>query len=160
MLMPLCLWLGTFVGIFAGVSYYLDLQLREAMGAGYTSFNLIREAPEALFDLVVFTHLIGYWYLWTAGIVPVMVGRAFRKFPPSTQELLQNRRRFFMVIPSIIVLASFVTPIFDNHFTQDPDFEGHAPGQSLPLLHRSQFGGDLLSRALLDREVRRYVDQP
>ncbi len=122
MLMPLCFWLGTFVALFAGVCWKLDQHLSEHLGAGYTSFNLLREAPEALFDVVIYTHLVGYWYLWTAGIVPIMVGRGFRKLPPSTQELLHLRRRFFMVVPSIIVLISLVTPIFDNHFTTDNDF--------------------------------------
>lgn len=122
LLAPAAVWMLAFFGLFMGVCYKLDQHLVSTIGERYTNYKLIVDAPDALYDIALYTHFIGYLYLWVAGVVPVFVGWIYRKLPPSTQELLQKRRRLFMVIPSVVMLVALATPWFNNHFTQDPDF--------------------------------------
>lgn len=114
--------IALFYGAFFGVSHHITKRLEETVGVGFDTMQLMRDAPEAIGGLLWMTHLLGYFFLWTAGFVPVWVAKVFRKLPPSTQELLQGRRRFFMLLPSIFAGVGVVTPLLTNKLTGDPDF--------------------------------------
>lgn len=122
LLFPAAASLLVFYGAFYGLSAYIIGYLEEVVGKSFHTMELLRYTPEAVSEVVIWTHLLGYFFLWTAGFVPVWVGKVFKKFPPSTQELLQNRRRLFMILPSIFAGIGVVTPLLSNKLTGDPDF--------------------------------------
>ena len=122
MLMPALASIALFFTAFYGVSFYIVDFLEQSVGRYFHTMQLTRDAPEALSQVIFLTHLLGYFFLFTAGFVPYQVARVFRKFPPSTQELLQNRRRLFMLLPSAIIGIGVATPLLTNQLTYDPDF--------------------------------------
>ncbi|MFA5506407.1 MAG: hypothetical protein WC314_00455 [Vulcanimicrobiota bacterium] len=122
MLMPALVSIAIFFGAFYGVSYYIVSHLQANVGRYFATMQLTRDAPEALSDVLFLTHLLGYFFLFTAGIVPVLVAKVFRRFPPSAQELLQNRRRLFMLLPSAVIGLGIISPLLSNELTGDPDF--------------------------------------
>lgn len=122
LLAPALASLAIFYIAFYGVSHHVINTLEETVGRNYHTMQLMRDAPEALSPMLIYTQLLAYFFLWTAGFVPIWVGKVFKKFPPSTQELLQGRRRFFMLLPSIVAGIGVVTPLLSNKLTIDPDF--------------------------------------
>lgn len=104
------------------ISIHITQTLEHSVGKGFQTMNLMRDAPEAVSGLLIYTQFLGYFFLWTAGFVPIWVAKVFRKFPPSTQELLQGKRRLFMLLPSIIMGIGIVTPLLSNKLTGDTDF--------------------------------------
>lgn len=122
LLLPSLVWLTLFIGIFHGASTYMDVKLTELIGRGYPTLKLIQDAPDAYSQVVSFSHLVGYLYLWVAGIVPVMVAWLYRRFPPSTQELLEKKRLKLMLLPSAVVGLGLFTPLLSNFFSNSPDF--------------------------------------
>jgi hypothetical protein len=122
MLMPALTSIALFFVAFYGLSYHITTTLEASVGRYFTNMQLMRDAPEALSAVIAYTHLLGYFFLFTAGIVPYAVARVFKKFPPSTQELLQGKRRLFMFLPSMIMGIGIITPLLSNHLTSDSDF--------------------------------------
>ena len=114
--------LALFYGAFFGISRYITNHLEQVVGKTFYTMQLLRDAPEAVSSVVFLTQILGYFFLWTAGFVPIWVAKAFKKFPPSTQELLQGRRRFFMLMPSLFSGFGVITPLLSNKLTGDPDF--------------------------------------
>jgi hypothetical protein len=107
---------------FYGISAHIIDHLETVVGKNFYTMQLMRDAPAAMGEKLLLTNLLGYFFLWTAGFVPIWVARAFKKFPPSTQELLQTRRRMFMLLPSAFAGIGVVTPLLSNKLTGDPDF--------------------------------------
>jgi hypothetical protein len=130
-----------FLLVFLFVCFLMDRQLTAELTSQYVNLELLREVPQAYFQVAGYSHLVGYLYLLMAGLVPVIVGRIFRGFPPSTQELLQDRRRFIMALPSVVVGLGLLTPILRNHFTTDADF----PAMNLRHLYLYFIGLNLAS---------------
>lgn len=122
LLMPLVFWLAVLIGAFHGVSHYIDSILMAEVGRGYESLRLMLDAPEAYSLVSLFAQMLGYLYLFVAGIIPVLVTRAYRKMPPSTQETLVTSRKLIMLLPSVIVGISIFTPVLSNSLSTDSDF--------------------------------------
>ena len=122
LLLPTIVWVSLLVGAFQGISYYLNNELTSLIGRGYETLRLIQDAPEAYSEVSLVSQFYGYLYLWVAGIVPVMVAWLYRRFPPSTQELLEKRRILVMLMPSILVGIGMFTPVLSNFFSQSADF--------------------------------------
>jgi hypothetical protein len=122
MLMPALTSIALFFAAFYGVSYHITETLLGSVGRYFHNMQLVRDAPGELSDVLVYTHLLGYFFLFTGGFVPYQVARVFRKFPPSTQELLQGRRRFCMALPSLVMGIGVISPLLTNKLTGDPDF--------------------------------------
>ena len=114
--------LALFYAAFFGLSFYIIQLMEREVGKSFYTMQLMRDAPQSLSKVVIWTHLLGYFFLWTGGFVPVWVGKVFKKFPPSTQELLQARRRMFMLLPSAFAGIGVVTPLLTNKLTGDSDF--------------------------------------
>lgn len=122
LLAPAAASLAIFYAAFFGVSHHVISFLEETVGKNFHKMQLLRDAPEPLGEVLIYTQLLGYFFLWTAGFVPIWVAKVFKKFPPSTQELLQNKRRMFMLMPSAFAGIGVLTPILSNNLTADPDF--------------------------------------
>lgn len=122
MLAPALASLAIFFAAFFGVTHHLSESLTASVGRNWENLQLVRDFPEAVSEVLIWTQLLAYFFLWTGGFVPVWVAKVFRKFPPSTQELLQGRRRLFMLLPSIVLGIGVMTPLLNNSLTQDPDF--------------------------------------
>ncbi len=123
LLLPSLVWISLLIGAFQGASYYMNLKLTELIGRGYQTLKLIQDAPEAYSEVVFASQAVGYLYLWVAGIVPVMVAWLYRKFPPSTQELLEKKRLGLMLVPSVVVGIGMFTPLLSSFFSRSPDFK-------------------------------------
>ena len=122
LLFPAAASIALFYAAFLGVSSHVINTLEQSVGKSFPNLKLMLDAPEALSEVVFLTQLVGYFFLWTAGFVPIWVSKVFRRLPPSTQELLQARRRFFMLTPSIFVGIGVMTPLLTNKLTGDSDF--------------------------------------
>lgn len=122
MMLPNVVWLAALIMLFHGASYQMHATLVEMIGRGYQSLKLMQDAPDAYSETVLYSQMVGYLYLWVAGIVPVFVARAYRKLPPSTQELLERRRLWVMLLPSVVVGLSLFTPLLSNQFSRSGDF--------------------------------------
>ena len=122
MIGPTICMLAVLIGSFHGLSYYIIAKMQELIGMNFSTMALVRDAPEALGEVVAYTHLVGYFYLFVAGFSPVWIANVFRKLPPSTQERLQGRRRFLMIVPSVVALIGVFTPLLTNELTGDADF--------------------------------------
>jgi hypothetical protein len=122
MLLPGIFWLSALVLGFQGISHFMHGVLSDMVGRVYPSLHLMQDAPEAYSAVVSFSQIMGYLYLWVAGIVPVQVARAYRRMPPSTQELLEKRRLWCMLWPSPFVAIGIFTPMLKGFFSTAPDF--------------------------------------
>lgn len=119
---PSVLSLALFYFAFFVICSHITHRLEATVGIGFETMQLMRDAPEAVGGLLWMTHLLGYFFLWTGGFTPIWVSKVFKKLPPSTQELLQARRRFFMLLPSMFAGVGVVTPLLSNKLTGDSDF--------------------------------------
>jgi hypothetical protein len=122
MLLPVAFWLAAMVAVFHGVSHFINKILLDMVGPGYSNLKLAVDAGEAYSAVISLAQFSGAFYLWTAGIIPVMVARLYRGFPPSTQELLEQRRKKIMVLPSLLVGLAMFTPLLKSKVGQNPDF--------------------------------------
>jgi hypothetical protein len=122
LMLPNLIWLSLLVAVFQGVSWFMDSVLADMIGRGYQTLRLMQDAPEAYGAVVFASQVVGYLYLWVAGFVPVMVARICRRLPPSTQELLEKRRIWIMLLPSAFVAIAMFTPALKNFFTSANDF--------------------------------------
>ena len=123
MLVPTLVLFPFFLISFLLLSQYMHNYLTDEITGQYVLQNLYRDAPEVVDYLAQFCRPVGYLYLLMAGIVPYWVGRIYRSFKPSTQQLLERQRRLPMVLPTLLVGPLLLTPILSNHFTSDPDFK-------------------------------------
>ncbi len=110
-------WIGAFISVFHGVTAYVDGRMLETVGRGYHTLKLFQDAPEAISAVMYWTLSVGYFYLFLAGIVPVIIARMFRKFPPNIQALLEGRRRLLMVSPCWVIIPLIFTPVLSNQLT-------------------------------------------
>jgi hypothetical protein len=122
LLLPNLVWLTLLVGVFQGVSGLMNSVLTELLGRGYQNLRLFQDAPEAYSEVVFFSQVVGYLYLWVGGYIPVAVARAVRRLPPSTQELLERRRIWMMLLPSAFVGIAMFTPLLKSYFSTHSDF--------------------------------------
>ena len=130
LMLPNIVFLGLFVGVFHLVSWFMNGVLFDMLGRGYINMRLIQDAPEAHSEVVTISQLVGYFYLFIAGIIPVFIANAVRRMPPSTQELLEKRRIWMMLFPTLFVAVGIFTPLLNNWFTESSDFP------SMDLYHR------------------------
>ncbi len=122
LLAPVAFWMTLLVVAFHGLSRFIHSVLVQMIGEGYGHLRLVREAPDAYSEVVAAAQAVGVLSLFVAGFVPVMVGRAYRLFPPSTQELLEKRKMPIMILPSILMGIGMFTPVFHNLFSISADF--------------------------------------
>jgi hypothetical protein len=127
MLMPVVFWLGLMVAAFHGISHFMNEILTNIIGPGYKSLRLVRDAPDAYSAVIFLAQVMGVLYMWVAGCIPMLVARAYRAMPPSTQELLVKRRVQIMVLPSVLVAILMFTPVLKNYFSSAPDFPVMSP---------------------------------
>lgn len=152
--MPSLLWLFLLLVGFHAASYQLNAGLLQELGRGYLTLRLIQDAPEAYSNVAYLSHMVGYLYLWVAGIVPVLVARAYRRMPPSTQELLERRRIFAMLFPSLFVGIGIFTPLLSNFFTSSQDF----PAMNLYGLYLYFLGLNLASTYYQELSLSQRLD--
>ena len=124
LLIPNLVLLSALVTAFHAASAWMNGALTEMLGRGYETLRLIQDAPDAYGRVVAPSQLVGYLYLAIAGLVPILVARAYRRMPPSTQELLEKRRVVMMILPSIFVGVCMFTPVLSNFFSSSSDFPG------------------------------------
>jgi hypothetical protein len=122
MTVPVVFWLGLLLVAFHAISYFVNGVLVQMIGPGYQALRLMRDAPDAYSEVIFAAQMLGALYLWTAGVIPVLVARANRKMPPSTQELLEKRRIWIMLSPSVFVGVAMFTPLLSNYFSSARDF--------------------------------------
>ena len=167
MAFPTAFSLGVFYLSFFFICHHITKHLEAEVGQNFHTMHLLRDAPEAIGGILIWTHLLGYFFLWTAGWVPIWVSKVFQKFPPSTQELLQGRRRMFMLFPSVFAGIGVITPILSNKLTGDADFPSLNLYGSYLIFLTLNFGStyyqelalsEKLDDLFLDPDVRRGVD--
>lgn len=119
---PVIFWFSCLVGVFHSVTAFMDGILVNLIGKSYLALNLMMDAGEAYSEVVFMGQFVAGFYMFTAGIIPIMVARIFRTFPPSARELLDWRRKFIMVLPSLLVGISMFTPLLSNKLSESGDF--------------------------------------
>jgi hypothetical protein len=154
LLLPNLIWLSLLVGLFQGVSWFMDSVLADMIGRGYQTLRLFQDAPEAYGAVVFASQVVGYLYLWVGGFVPVAVANAVRRLPPSTQELLEKRRIWMMLLPSPFVAILMFTPVLSNFFTSSPDF----PAMSIYGLYLYFLGLNLCSTYYQELSLNQKLD--
>ena len=122
LLAPVLFWCSVLVGIFLTVNALMDKILTDLIGRGYLSLNLVTDAGDAYSQVVIMGQAVSGLYMFIAGIIPIMVARVYRSLPPSTRELLDTRRKFIMVLPSVIVGLAMFTPLLSSKLSESGNF--------------------------------------
>jgi hypothetical protein len=135
-------------------SWFMDKVLTDMIGRGYESLRLLQDAPEAYTAVAFAAQTVGYLYLFIAGFVPVLVARGFRRLPPSTQELLEKRRIWLMLLPTAFVGVGIFTPILSNFFSSSSDF----PAMNLHSLFLYFIGLNLCSTYYQEMSLNQKLD--
>jgi hypothetical protein len=154
LLVPNIFFLSLLVGAFQASSWFMDKVLTDMIGRGYESLRLLQDAPEAYTAVAFAAQTVGYLYLFIAGFVPVLVARGFRRLPPSTQELLEKRRIWLMLLPTAFVGVAIFTPILSNFFSASSDF----PAMNLRSLFLYFIGLNLCSTYYQEMSLNQKLD--
>lgn len=154
LLLPAVLWLSLLVGAFQGASWLMASTLTDMIGRGYQNLRLVQDAPDAYSEVVLFSQMVGYLYLWVGGFIPVQVARTVRRMPPSTQELLERRRIWIMLLPSAFVALAMFTPLLSNFFSNSQDF----PAMSIYGLYLYFLGLNLASTYYQEMSLTQKLD--
>lgn len=127
LLLPVVFWLGLFVAAFHGTFFGVNKILTDMLGPSFTQLRLATDAIEAYSATMVWLRILGYFFLFVAGIIPVFVARRYRRLPPATQELLKTARKWFMLSPAALVGFAVMTPILSSKLSSNVDFASVSP---------------------------------
>lgn len=111
-----------FLIAFFPTMHWIDKTLTTQVGTNYLNEDLITDQPEARRAVILAAQVLGWSYLVLPWLVPVIVLRLARRFPPSLRELMVRHARSCMMMVSPLILILVVAPVLRTPLTGDPDF--------------------------------------
>ncbi len=143
-----------FYGLFFFGNYHIHQVLLKEVGPIYRSLNLFTDAPEALFKVKWIAQLLGYLYLFMAGMIPIWIGKTFLKLPVANQAILDDRIKKILLSPIPVAVVLALPAWYFWPLASDPDFSEMAILRMIPWY----FGFSLAGATYMELSIREKLD--
>ncbi len=109
---PLFVGFFFFYGIYALGCYHITQVLTSKLGGNWVNMDLTEMAPAVLGEVSLPIQALGWTYLLMAGLLPISIGKAYMKLPPSAKAVEEERVKRMMMMPIALVFLSLLPLLY------------------------------------------------
>lgn len=154
LMMPMAISFLLFYGLFTFGHYHMDEVLLKEIGPMYRNMNMFKDAPAELYKVKWIAQLLGYLYLFMAGMIPIWMGKIYQKLPPSNQAILDDRVKKILLIPIPVSVVLAIAAHFFFPLASDNDLREMGLLRMIPWY----FGFSLAGATYMELSIREKLD--